>query len=54
MQKEVWQALVFLVLEEDIYNDFCLKHLHELEQLPERFAEGILAKLADQAKVVEM
>ena len=44
---------------EDIDNDkerlyFCLKHLHELEQLPECFAEGIWAKLADQAKVVEM
>ena len=44
---------------EDIDNDkerlyFCLKHLHELDQLPECFAEGIWAKLADQAKVVEM
>ena len=44
---------------EDIDNDkerlyFCLKHLHELNQLPECFAEGIWAKLADQAKVVEM
>lgn len=44
---------------EDIDNDkerlyFCLKHLHELNELPECFAEGIWAKLANQSKVVEM
>ena len=44
---------------EDIDNDkeklyFCLKHLHEMDELPEGFAEGIWAKLADQARIVEM
>ena len=44
---------------EDIDNDkeklyFCLKLLHEMDELPEGFAEGIWAKLADQARVVEM
>ena len=44
---------------EDIDNDkerlyFCLKHLHEMDDLPDWFAEGIWAKLADQARIVEM
>ena len=44
---------------EDIDNDreklyFCLKHLHEMDELPEGFAEGIWVKLADQARIVEM
>ena len=43
----------------DIDNDkerlyFCLKHLHEMDELPECFAEGIWSKLANQARVVEM
>lgn len=43
----------------DIDNDkerlyFCLKHLHEMTELPEGFTEGIWARLADQAKIVEM
>ena len=44
---------------EDIDNDkerlyFCLKHLHEMDELPEGFSEGIWARLADQARIVEM
>ena len=44
---------------EDIDNDkerfyFCLKHLHELSDLPDGFAEGIWAKLARQSEFAEM
>ena len=33
---------------------FCLKHLHELSDLPDGFAEGIWAKLARQSEFAEM
>ncbi len=56
---------VFVELEhfkkkwEDIDNDkerfyFCIRHLHELDTLPEGFAEGLWAKLARQSELAEM
>ena len=44
---------------EDIDNDkerfyFCIRHLHELDNLPEGFTEGIWAKLAQQSELAEM
>ena len=56
---------VFVELEhfdkswEDIDNDkerfyFCIRHLHELDNLPEGFTEGIWAKLAQQSELAEM
>ena len=56
---------VFVELEhfnkkwEDIDNDkerfyFCIRHLHELDNLPDGFAEGIWAKLARQSELAEM
>ena len=56
---------VFVELEhfdkswEDIDNDkerfyFCIRRLHELDNLPEGFTEGIWAKLAQQSELAEM
>ena len=56
---------VFVELEhfdkswKDIDNDkerfyFCIRHLHELDNLPEGFTEGIWAKLAQQSELAEM
>ena len=44
---------------EDIDNDkerfyFCIRHLHELDSLPDGFARGIWAKLAQQSELAEM
>ncbi len=56
---------VFVELEnfnkkwEDIDNDkerfyFCIRHMHELKDLPDGFAQGIWAKLARQSELAEM
>ena len=56
---------VFVELEnfnkkwEDIDNDkerfyFCIRHMHELKDLPDGFAQGIWAKLAQQSELAEM
>ena len=44
---------------EDIDNDkerfyFCIRHMHELKDLPDGFAQGIWAKLAQQSELAEM
>ncbi len=44
---------------QDIDNDkerfyFCLKHLHELDELPQEFTQGIWAKLAQESEFAEM
>ena len=44
---------------EDIDNDkerfyFCMTRLHEMDSLPDGFAEGIWAKLAQQSELAEM